>query len=97
MFRFGSDGALQYTNGAEPVGILAYTPGRWYNFELEIDATPFGSFTLKVDGNVVAENIPLAEAVKSVERISFVSKPFGNCVSHVAIVGIAQPPSSGLS
>lgn len=76
--RFGSDGALQYTNGAEPVGILAYTPDRWYDFELTIDATSFGGFTLKVDGNVVAEDIPLAEAVQSVERISFRTGEFRN-------------------
>jgi hypothetical protein len=93
--KFGSDGALQYTNGAEPVGILAYTPGRWYSFELEIDATPYGSFTLKVDGNVVAENIPLAEAVKSVERISFRTGEFRNLPARQTVNEKPRSPLVG--
>ncbi len=93
--EFGSDGALQYANGAEPVGILAYTPGRWYNFEIEIDATPFGSFTLKVDGNVVAENVPLAEAVKSVERISFRTGEFRNLPARQTVNEKPRSPLPG--
>ncbi|MBL7649916.1 MAG: hypothetical protein JNK74_27390 [Candidatus Hydrogenedentes bacterium] len=93
--RFGSDGALQYTQGSEQVGILAYTPGRWYNIELEIDATPYGSFTLKVDGNVVAENAPLAEAVKSVERISFRTGEFRNLPARQTVNEKPRSPLVG--
>lgn len=93
--QFGSDGALQYTKGSEQVGILAYTPGRWYDFELEIDATPYGSITLKVDGNVVAEKAPLAEAVKSVERISFRTGEFRNLPGRQTVNEKPRSPLPG--
>ncbi len=93
--KFGSDGALQYTRGSEQVGILAYTPGRWYNVELDIDATLYGSFTLKVDGNVVAEKAPLAEAVKSVERISFRTGEFRNLPARQTVNEKPRSPLVG--
>lgn len=55
QLRFDTDGVLKYVDSSEEEVILAYAQGRYYQFELEIDATPRGSYSLKVDGQVVAE------------------------------------------
>jgi hypothetical protein len=46
-------------------------PNQWYEFELMIDATVFGSYDLAVNGETVLAGAALAEAVLSVERLSF--------------------------
>ncbi|MBX3177824.1 MAG: hypothetical protein KF886_10720 [Candidatus Hydrogenedentes bacterium] len=74
--RFDTDGVLKYVDGSRAEVVLAYTPGRYYAFELDIDATPYGGYALRVDGRTIAEGVQLAEAVKSVERISFRTGPF---------------------
>ncbi len=63
------DGKLMAYRGATAVESAQLEPGRWYEFE--IDATPFGSYSLTIDGDSVLENAALSEAVLSVERISF--------------------------
>jgi hypothetical protein len=80
MDRFGNrpvrlaltdDGSIEATNGSRRLTIGEYEPSQWYEFELTIDATPFGSFSLVVNGQTLLADAALAEAVLSVERVSF--------------------------
>ncbi len=80
MDRFGNrcvrmaltdDGNIEVSSGAKRVSAGKYVAGQWNDFALSIDASPFGSFDLSVNGQAVLSDAPLAEAVLSVERISF--------------------------
>ena len=93
--RFDTDGVLKYVDGSEEKVILAYTQGRYYEFELEIDATPYGSYKLSVGGTVYAENAQLAEAVKSVERLSFRTGEFRSLPARQTVNEEVHPPLPG--
>ena len=80
MDRFGNrpvrlaltdDGNIEATNGSRRLTIGEYVPNHWYEFELTIDATAFGSFSVAVNGQTILADAALAEAVLSVERVSF--------------------------
>ncbi|MBN2312274.1 MAG: hypothetical protein JXR94_25065, partial [Candidatus Hydrogenedentes bacterium] len=68
---FDIDGRIKAVNGGELVDIEAYEPDRWYAIGLVVDATAFGHYTLSIDGRTVLADAALAEAVRSVERLSF--------------------------
>lgn len=80
MDRFGNrpvrmvltaEGEVQANNGSRRVTVGEFAPNRWHEFELAIDAAVFGSYDLSIDGEQVARDTALAEAVLSVERLSF--------------------------
>lgn len=55
-----------------------YTNGNWYNFQLKLSATVKGSYDLILNNTTVLQSAALAEAVQSVERISFRTGPYRN-------------------
>lgn len=65
------EATIRATNGGRAVTVGKYELDRWYEFELTIDASLFGSFDLSIDGKPVLTTAELAEAVVSVERLSF--------------------------
>lgn len=69
--RFDSDGILKAGNGNKETVLLPYKIGIWYDIKISVDATPYGSYTLTVNEDELVKNAALAEAVKSIERISF--------------------------
>ncbi|MCK5102668.1 MAG: hypothetical protein KAR17_07630, partial [Cyclobacteriaceae bacterium] len=68
---FDNDGNIKAMNGSESITLSSYKSGEWIKFDLKIDATPFGKYSLWINDKAVAIDFKLAEAVKSVERISF--------------------------
>jgi hypothetical protein len=74
--RFDSDGRIKAQDGAKTVELQAYEPEKWYAIEIRVDATPHGHYSVAVDGRTLLENAQLAEAVKSVERLSFRTGPY---------------------
>ena len=74
--RFDSDGQIKANDGSTSTNIQAYGPGKWYDIDIAIDATPFGTYSLSIDGKKVLEKAALAEAVLSVERLSFRTGPY---------------------
>ncbi|NQU54749.1 MAG: hypothetical protein HQ522_19680 [Bacteroidetes bacterium] len=68
---FDEDGKIKAVDGSKEVVLQAYNPNTWYELKIEIDAQPYGSFSISVDGKEKLKNAQLAETVKSVERISF--------------------------
>jgi len=73
--RFDANGRIKAVDGSATVDLRAYEPDRWYELSLSFDATPFGSYSVSIDGQAVLSDAPLAEAVRSVERISFRTGP----------------------
>jgi len=95
QLRFDTDGVLKYVDGSREEVILAYAAGRYYQFTLTIDATPYGSYSLAVDGKTITANAQLAEAVKSVERISFRTGEFRNLPTRQTINETPHSPLPG--
>lgn len=69
--RFDEDGKIKAVDGSKEVVLQSYKTDTWYKLKINIDAQSYGSFTVSVDGKEQLKNAQLAEAVKSVERISF--------------------------
>jgi hypothetical protein len=69
--KFDTDGQIKAQNGASEVVLSPYRPDTWYKLKITVDARIFGSYDLSVDGKQLLQGAQLAEAVKSVERVSF--------------------------
>jgi len=74
--RFDNDGKIKAVNGSNEVVIQSYKPDSWYDLKITVDARPFGNYTLSVNGTELLKNAEFAEAVQSVERISFRTGPY---------------------
>jgi hypothetical protein len=67
---FNPEGRIELTHGAERRPLAPYEHGRWHDVSLSIDVQA-GRFDVSLDGRPAAASVPLAEFVKSVERLSF--------------------------
>jgi len=67
---FGRDGMLKAQDGSKLVDLRKYNAGQWYNVATVTD-TESGTFSVALDGLEVLANALIAEAVYSVERVSF--------------------------
>jgi hypothetical protein len=76
--RFNEDSKIVADKGAEETVLLPYRSGKGYRFNIEIEARPFGAFSVSIDDKKVLENAALAEAVLSVERLSFRTGEYRN-------------------
>lgn len=68
---FDDQGNIAAMNGNKSIILSPYKPGDWMKFDLKIEATPFGNYSLWINDKSVAIDFKLAESVKSVERVSF--------------------------
>lgn len=93
--RFDRDGKIKAVNGSREVVLQSYNPDAWYDLELTIDAQPFGSFSLSVNGIEQLKTADLAEAVLSVERVSFRTGPYRNEPTRETPNQEAAPPLTG--
>ena len=86
---------------------LYYVPYETFLSDLEAIAQQLDADTWKPDflvgvgrgGLVPAAYLSHRTAITmlSVERMALVSNPFGTCIIQAEIVGMVQPPSSGLA
>ncbi|MEX2512433.1 MAG: hypothetical protein WD398_05975 [Cyclobacteriaceae bacterium] len=67
---------LAYQSGFEEKSFGTAISGQWHQLKLLLNAEHFGHYGLYWNGKLIAENVPLAEAVKSVERVSFRTGPY---------------------
>ena len=72
---FDRDGRLKANEGSEMRDLQAYEGERWYDVDIVVDASPFGHYSLSLDGRELVKDAPLAEAVLSVERLSLRTGP----------------------
>lgn len=69
--KFDDDGHIKAVNGNDENILQSYDANTWCNLRMQIDAQAYGSYSVWIDGIKLLENAKLAEAVKSIERISF--------------------------
>lgn len=69
--KFDNNGHIKAVDGNEENILQSYDASTWYNIRIQIDAQPYGSYNVWIDGVKLLENAKLAEDVKSIERISF--------------------------
>ncbi|UCH36822.1 MAG: hypothetical protein JSV65_16960 [Armatimonadota bacterium] len=74
--RFGGDGRISAVDGNASLDLQAYEAERWYTVDITVDAAPFGHYSVSIDGREVLSEAALAEAVRSVERLSFRTGPY---------------------
>ena len=75
---FNEKGQITVVNGGNKVLIQPYEPDHWYHLKIVVRAGLYGSYALYIDGKKVLDHAILAEAVKSVERLSFRTGPYRN-------------------
>lgn len=68
--RFGENGDITATDGSTEKTVQSYIKDKWYKVEIQTEANLNGQYSLLIDGKTVLTNAALAEAVKSVERLS---------------------------
>jgi hypothetical protein len=93
--RLDESGQVIATDGSTEKKLQPYEKGKWYAFDLTIDATLRGSYSLNIDGKKVLSQAQLAEAVKSVERLSLRTGPYRNLPNRQTPNETNDPPLPG--
>lgn len=92
---FSSAKEIIVSDGSKTRIIQQYRPQKWYDIRLVINASLKGYYDVYVDGKKAASGIKLAEAVKSVERISFRTGPYRNLPTRTTPNEAPEPPLPG--
>jgi hypothetical protein len=92
---FDEKGQVMVTDGGEEKIVMSYQKGKWYRLELVVDASLNGKYTLLIDGKKVLADAKLAEAVKSVERLSLRTGHYRNFPERVTPNETNDPPLVG--
>ncbi len=104
MDRFGNrpvrismtdKGTIEATDGSDRVSPGSWEPGKWYDFVLKVNGTVFGSWDLSINGEVVLSDAQLAEAVLSVERLSFRTGAFRSHPTRRTESEVPEPDLEG--
>ncbi len=93
--RFDESGNIIATDGGSEKAIQPYQKGKWYNIELSIEANLHGRYSLVIDGKKVLSNAQLAEAVKSVERLSLCTGAYRDLPNRQTPNETHNPPLPG--
>lgn len=92
---FNNSGQLLAMNGSIPVVLQAYEAGKWLDIAIDVEANPYGHFSVKVNGKTVLKEAKLAEAVTAVERISFRTGPYRDLPTRTTPNETPEPPLPG--
>ncbi|QKZ12138.1 hypothetical protein [Spirosoma sp. KUDC1026] len=93
--RFDKQYQLVATDGGTEKVVQTYQPGQWYTISLTVDARPDGKFDLAINGKKALTGAKLAEAVKSVERLSLRTGPYRNLPNRQTPNETNDPPLAG--
>lgn len=93
--RFDNDRKIKALDVAGEKTIQSYQSDRWYAMSFIVDARPFGKYSLSIDGESVLQNVDLAEAVLSVERLSLRTGPYRDLPNRNTENQQPGPPLSG--
>lgn len=89
------DGHLKATDGGAMKSLMKFELEKWYAFQIEYLAKGMGSYSLSVDDQWIAEDLPAATAVKTVERLSFRSGTYRDYPSRKTPNEVNDPPLPG--
>ncbi|GAB2778049.1 hypothetical protein GCM10027275_21670 [Rhabdobacter roseus] len=93
--RFDAQGQIVATDGSTEKVLQAYTSNRWYALTLRANASLRGSYDLLIDGKEVLKGAALAEAVKSVERLSVRTGTYRDLPNRRTPNETPEPPLPG--
>ncbi|MFT3946370.1 MAG: six-hairpin glycosidase [Agriterribacter sp.] len=93
--NFSANKDITIADGSCIKTIQQYQLKQWYEIHVVINATLKGSYDVYIDGKKVAANMALAEAVKSVERISFRTGAYRNFPTRTTPNEKPEPPLPG--
>lgn len=92
---FDENGNLFALDGNTPKLLQKYVSGKWYELAIDVNATLKGDYSVVVNGESVLKNAQLAEAVKSVERLSFCTGAYRNKPDRTTPNQQVSPPLVG--
>ncbi len=92
---FDDQGSIHASVGHQAKALMAYQPDKWYHLDIAIDAQPYGSFDLSINGKVALSQVALTESVKSVERISIRTGTYRDLPNRRTINEEPTPPFPG--
>ena len=93
--KFDTDGTIKASEGGKETILLPYKAGLWYNIKLIINAGLQGKYSISINGQELLKDAALAEAVKTVERISFRTGGYRNLPNRHTPNQKAVPPLEG--
>lgn len=93
--RFDEKGQLVAQVGAVEKTITNYNKGTWHKVRLLVNAGYFGTFDLTINDQKVLEKAPLAEGIKTVERLSFRTGPYRDLPNRKTPNEDPHPPLPG--
>ncbi|GAB3266909.1 hypothetical protein GCM10027347_35260 [Larkinella harenae] len=93
--RFNAENQIVATDGGTERTVQEYRKGQWYELELQTLAALNGHYSLKINGKNVLDKAQLAEAVKSIERLSLRTGPYRNLPNRQTPNETTEPPLPG--
>ncbi|HEX5025245.1 MAG TPA: six-hairpin glycosidase [Agriterribacter sp.] len=93
--NFNDKGEIEVLDGSKKVILQNFKPGEWYDFHVTVNSTLNGYFDLAINGKKMINKAALAEAVKSVERISFRTGAYRELPTRTTPNEIPGPPLPG--
>ena len=95
QISLNTDGYVKAAEGAVMKPLMKFDTGKWYSFKIEYNTIGLGTYSITIDGKIIAENIPAAMAVKSAERISFRTGAYRNSPNRQTPNETNNPPLKG--
>jgi hypothetical protein len=92
---FDPSGKIEASDGSEMIPLQDFVPGKWYKFRLKIAANLTGEYSLQIDDRIVLKDASLAEAVQSVERVSFRTGAYRDLPNRQTPNETPHPPLPG--
>ncbi|MCG8311559.1 MAG: hypothetical protein MI975_29500 [Cytophagales bacterium] len=92
---FDDLGKIYAVDGSDKRPLGLFKQNDWMEIKIKVTAKPFGSYTVWLNNDLAAKELSLAEAVKSVERISFRSGHYRNIPNRKTPNETPVPPLPG--
>jgi len=93
--RFDEKGEIIASDGSTEKVIQPYEKDKWYKVEVLTEANVHGHYSLLIDGKQVLVHAQLAEAVKSIERLSLRTGPYSEFPNRQTPNETKEPPLPG--
>jgi hypothetical protein len=95
--RISLDGQknISVMDGSERKIIGKFSEKSWATIKIQVEAHPYGNYSVWIDGKAAATDFQLAEAVKSVERVSFRTGPYRDLPNRKTPNEDPEPPLPG--
>lgn len=93
--NFNEKGEIETNDGNNYKVISSFQKNKWIEIKVQVNASPFGKYSIWINGKKQALDLKLAVAVKSVERVSFRTGSFRNLPNRKTPNEEPGPPLTG--